>query len=284
MPRSTMFPIKLAGALLLAASSCTEPASPGMDPLQVSRSETETSGLTGRIVYTLSGNLRIYHVATKADVALGVSGVNPRFSPDGRLIAYQNSGIWLMNSDGSDRRLLHASGGGPAFDPTGSTIAFGDDGAIRKINVDGTGLTLLTNAGRKPAWSPDGTQIAFQRTVGGIEQLFLMNADGSDQRQILTSPAVLDPVWLPSSRIAFSILSSRSNYELHSLDPTDPASLVRLTDRKGNDFEPSWSPDGGAIAWASLGKPAGIWMMNADGSGQHGPVISKGRQGSWGPL
>src|SRR5438045_4393520 len=42
---------------------------------------TSTTSLSGRIVYTSSG-LHIYNVATRADVSLGISGVNPKFSPD----------------------------------------------------------------------------------------------------------------------------------------------------------------------------------------------------------
>lgn len=270
-------------ALCFATAACGEAVAPVIETPQALRSVSGSATLSGRIVYTLSGRLRVYDVATKADVSLGVSGVNPRFSPDGTRVAYGNSGLWIVNSDGTGRTLLNATGGSAAFDPTGTMLAFGDNGSIWKINVDGTGLTQLAAAGRQPAWSPDGTQIAYHTSVGGREQLFLMNADGTNHRQVLTSPAVLDPVWLPSSRIALAVLVSRGNYEIYTLDPADPGSLTRLTSRKGNDFEPSWSPDGSGIAWASLSSPSGIWIMNADGSGQHGPVISKGRQGSWGP-
>lgn len=278
-------PLALAflSALCLGTASCADVSSPRMDPAAANRSFSTSAGatLTGRIVYTLSGGLRVYDVATKADVGLGVDGVNPKFSPDGTLIVYQNNGMRVMNSDGSNSRLLNAAGGTPSFDPTSTRIAFGDNG-IWQINVDGTGLIRLASAGLKPTWSPDGTQISYQGTAGGIQQLFVMNSDGTNQRRILTSSAIIDPVWLPSSRIVFGLLASRGNYEIYSYDPADPASLTRLTARRGNDFEPSWSPDGSGIAWANTSKPAGILIMNADGSGQQGPVVLKGRQGSWG--
>lgn len=151
-----------------------------------------------------------------------------------------------------------------------------------RIGASGTGLTQLAATGRKPTWSPDGSQIAYHAPVNGVEQLFVMNADGTNQRRVLTSAAILDPVWLPSSRIVFAMLTGRSNYEIYSFDPSS-SELTRLTARKGNDFEPSWSPDGSGVAWASMATPAGIYIMNADGTGLHGPVIKKGRQGSWGP-
>ncbi len=32
-----------------------------------------------------------------------------------------------------------------------------------------------------PVWSPDGTKIAFHRTISGNADIFVMNADGSNQ-------------------------------------------------------------------------------------------------------
>lgn len=268
-------------ALCVAAAGCSDPTSSAVSPVQPNLSVSATATLTGRIVYTLSGQLRVYNVATKADVSLGVSGVNPKFSPNGALIVYQSSGIRVMNSDGTNSRLLNATGGTPSFNPTSTMVAFGDNG-IWQINVDGTGLTRLANAGLKPTWSPDGSQIAYHGSAGGVSQLFLMNADGTNQRQALTSAAIIDPVWLPSGRVVLGILVGK-DYEIHSFDPITSA-LTRLTTRTGNDFEPSWSPDASGIAWASTySRSAGIYIMNADGSGQQGPVIAKGRQGSWGP-
>ena len=57
----------------------------------------------------------------------------------------------------------------------------------------------LTNDARPetgPAWSPDGRQILFSVTAGGRAEIFVMNADGSDQRQLTQSET-------GSSRTAF---------------------------------------------------------------------------------
>src|SRR6476659_5305459 len=53
---------------------------------------------SGRIVYTANGTLHIFNLATNGDTSLGISGVNPKFSPDGSRIVYQNRGIWIMIS------------------------------------------------------------------------------------------------------------------------------------------------------------------------------------------
>lgn len=244
------------------------------------------ANLPGRIVYTsvqTRGELQVYTVATRDNWGLGVNGVNPKFSPDGTLIAFQGGGhgVAVMKSNGTEVRTLRSRGGTPSFDPTGTVIAFGDrETGVWKINVDGTGLTSLTNdGGFQPAWSPDGKRIVYSVTVGTTQQLFIMNADGSDRRQALTSNAIVDLVWRPGPKILFGVLVEPLNYELHSYDPDDPSSLVRLTTRADNDFEPSWSPDGKNISWSNI--DSGLWIMNADGTGQH-LVVQAGRQGSWG--
>jgi len=75
------------------------------------------------------------------------------------------------------------------------------------------------------------------------------------------------------------VLSDRRHYQLGIFDPNAPGSLTILLTSSDTNYEPSWSPDGSHISWTASG---GIWIMKADGSNQQ-PVISGGRQGSWGP-
>jgi Tol biopolymer transport system component len=234
---------------------------------------------SGRIVYTASGTLHIFNLATGSDTSLGVTGTSPKFSLDGSKIVYQNRGVWIINSAAPySPQQLSATGGVPSFDPTGNQIVYTDSGVWR-MNADGSNKIRLTSTGQQSSYSRDGSQIAYNDAVGSSQQLFVMNSDGTAARQVLTSGAVIDTVWSPGPKVVMGVLSSRRNYQLSTFDPNAPGSLTTLLTSSDTNYEPSWSPDGSRISWTAS---RGIWIMNANGSNQQ-LVISGGRQGSWGP-
>ena len=58
---------------------------------------------------------------------------------------------------------------------------------IYVMDADGTHqerLTFFAGQDSKPTWSPTGDRIAFHRRIAGHLQVFTMNPDGSDPRQI----------------------------------------------------------------------------------------------------
>ena len=238
---------------------------------------------TGSIVYT-TGTIHVCNLSAGSDKDLGVSGVNPKVSPDGTLITYQttsgqNQGIYVMFSTGTGKKRVSSSGGMPSFNPAGSKIAFGNNGIYTMGVNDLLGTATLipgTVGGLQPAWSNDGTQIAYIRMLSNAEKLMVINvSDGSPVDSLAMSGGFLDVVWQPSSRILFS----------HSGDlwTWDQSTTVNLTNTGGGNFYPSWSPDGSQISWANgvTGKSGGIRIMSAaDGTGTL--VIPGGTQGSWG--
>ena len=135
----------------------------------------------------------------------------PDWSPDGTLIAFQsnrhgNAEIYVMHADWSDGanplRLTSSPGpdAAPDWSPDGLRIAFqssrNGNPEIYVMNADGTAPTRLTTFGgadTKPSWSHDGKMIAFQREVLSFSevhnQVFSMNADGSGEPAMLTTPA-----------------------------------------------------------------------------------------------
>jgi Tol biopolymer transport system component len=116
-------------------------------------------------------------------------------------------------------------------------------------------------------------RIAFGTSRNGNNpEVFLMNADGSNQTNLSNHPAGDgQPGWSPDrSRIAFT--TSRGGNGLTSeiwLMNADGSELARLTSNPARDEGARWSPNGSKIAFVSdRDGNQEIYVMNADGSGQ----------------
>lgn len=161
---------------------------------------------------------------------------------------------------------------------TASKITFVADGNespdIFVMNTDGTGRTnLAPHAAFEDSCliSPGGTRIAFNSSRAGLDNVFVMDIDGSNVTQLTGDPtATVDasvPVsWSPDgSQIGF-VTDQNGNYELYSMD-ADGTNLTRLTNDSSLDYGPFWSPDGTRIAFiTNRDGNFEIYAMNADGS------------------
>jgi Tol biopolymer transport system component len=162
---------------------------------------------------------------------------------------------------------------------------------VNVMNADGSGKRTLTRTAWNflpPAWSPDGRKIAFERRLdptrwkgqcGGCDvEVYVMNADGSGQRNLTHSPATEDggAAWSPDGRkIVFWRGGAQTSglSELWVMNP-DGSGQQRISDHGG---APVWSPDGQKIVFASRrdrmsarnpDRNLEIYVMNADGTGQ----------------
>jgi Tol biopolymer transport system component len=207
----------------------------------------------------------------------------PNLSPDGSQIAFMSERaggreIFIMNVDGTNpRQLTHSSKQGlggiaPAWSPDGKRIAFRTGMppfVLYVINVDGTGLRKISDRGTAaPAWSPDGQKLVFQSRRTGNTEIFVMDSDGGNVKQ-LTFNASEDraPAWSPDGkRIAFD--SDRDGESGIYVMNADGSDQHRITSHSGGaEAHPSWSPDGKQITFHKTVLGHGqVHVMNADGS------------------
>jgi Tol biopolymer transport system component len=134
---------------------------------------------------------------------------NNHWSPDGKYIAFTGRNdpngelaVFVMNADGSGRRqvthIVADEGGAqwPVWSPDGSQLAIQVNSRTKKNTAHIWIVNLATGEARKlaahdepyldetPAWFPDGKRIAFQSNRSGKMEVWVMNVDGSDQRQV----------------------------------------------------------------------------------------------------
>ena len=171
---------------------------------------------------------------------------------------YEYAGIYMMDADGSNPKLVNNSGGFARWSPDVRKIVYTSEGPapgdIYVINADGSNLKNLTNHPAhdcSPSWSPDGSKIAFHSNRDGNFDIYVMNVDGSNVMNITEHPANdFWPIWSPDgSKIAFD--SNRDgNIEIYVMD-ANGSNLKRLTNNPADDRVSDWAPDGRKIVFDS---------------------------------
>jgi TolB protein len=138
--------------------------------------------------------------------------VSPAWSPDGRQLAFVsnrsgNPQIYILDVATRQVRRLTFQGSyntGPVWSPKGNWIAYagrvGGQFQIFTIAPGGGEAQQLTQQGNNesPDFSPDGSMIVFSSNRHGKAALYVMNANGANQRRITFLPGEqTSPSWGP---------------------------------------------------------------------------------------
>jgi dipeptidyl aminopeptidase/acylaminoacyl peptidase/CubicO group peptidase (beta-lactamase class C family) len=206
----------------------------------------------------------------------------PAMSPDGERIVYtlrttdregdrDVRALWLVPTlDGEPRRLTRGTNDrSPAWSPDGTRIAFlrADDGPAQVwlLPIDGGEAEQLTSvplgAGR-PVWSPDGSSLAFSAP-------FLPGSDGESSsdasKRFARMPAVSDRLGHKADGTGL-LGAMRQHVHVVEIETGD---VRRVTHGDWHAGEPSWSPDGGRIAFsagraedADLTQSSAAWIVD----------------------
>ena len=164
----------------------------------------------------------------------------PSWSPDYRHVAFffrgEPEGIYVMNADGGDKRLVTAA-------------------------VDVGDIT----------WSSDGTKLAFDGRIAGSFSIYVVPVAGGVPQRLTTSPTGWSPAWSPDGKSITYASGTGYGSEIYVID-SNGRNRRNITASWGEftgEVDPSWSPDGSQIAFArftSQGSASSVWIMNADGT------------------
>ncbi len=213
------------------------------------------------------GNFEIY--------AMEVDGRNPRrltenqgsnfapeISPDGAQIVFVSAqggsqDVWVMEVEGSNPRQLTTGGQNvdPTWSPDGQQIAFASKrGGTNELYVmavadplqgtDGSSVRQVTpglDIGGRSDWSPDGRTLTFYAGPAGARNIFAIDVEGNDLRQLTNEGDNRGPAFSPDGQwIVFTGFRDGDN-EIYVMR-TDGSQLTPLTQNTTPDWQPRWGP------------------------------------------
>ena len=295
--------IVVARVWLLAREPLPIPATSG--PVTGDNSLVETR----QIMFTSNrdGNWDIYLMSLKDGSVTNLTNNSAddgfgSFSADGGAITFlsnRDGGVlnpYMMNADGSDQRpvandlptIMSVVGSG-RLNWAYSYYGAGDSQkwvfvSLRDLNLevyggDASGDHNLTHNGAVdwfPAWSPDGTQIAFGSDRDGQQEIYVMQADGSNPRRLTNAPGDdLYAMWISSQRLLFMSdrdgLFANGQIGLYTLDPTaatPTATRLAADDTSVTYADPRIWPQDGTMLYVS--NVLGHWdIYSADQVGRY---------------
>ena len=211
---------------------------------------------------------------------------DPRVSPDGRWVAYtvsttaladdkSETRIWMAPAAGGDPiplTLKGTSASSPRWSPDGKWLGFlaaRNEGQtqvwlLNRLGGEAEQLTELKQGVEGFNWSPDGTSLALLVRDPTPEQAGDTSWIGHKAKT--PRPYVVDRLQFKRDYTGYL---DRRRVHLYRFDVTSKK-LTQLTSGDWDDNSPSWSPDGGLLAFSSNRDSVDgsyntdIWLVSAD--------------------
>jgi protocatechuate 3,4-dioxygenase beta subunit len=197
---------------------------------------------------------------------------------------YPHYELYLMNSDGSQQERIttglskYPYAGTLSWMPGHNQLFFETIGPSWKVINLSDGIPIPwqpPSVSGIPDFldlSPDGSKLAYTDAQPPSFDIFTINIDGTDHRQLTATEEEVQanhPSWSPEGdKLAFTVLESGNSLWVMN---ADGSTKVKLTDNVGAR-EPTWSPDGKRIAFEcwifGVSDPGAgdICVINSDGT------------------
>jgi len=278
----------------LGTSSTPVPATPTAPP--------ETKAYTIAFARWDGGKHNLYLASTKGgeERFLLQRAAGPSWSPDGQYLAFHGAeGIDRQEREGSEYEFPGITNGiirlnmatwsldlrqvelmqfvregtarSAAWSPDGRLIAYeaqpGGGWTIFLWDVVANQPAGVEIPGEQMDWSPDSSRLVYRSGRDNRQGIWISNQDGSGSLNITNDGSDAFPRWSPDGRkIAFH-REVAGNVDIYLMN-TDGSHIRRLTNAPGSDTLPAWTPDGQIVFRSARTGSWGIYIMNADSSGQ----------------
>ena len=188
---------------------------------------------------------------------MAIAAYAPEWDPTGQFVIFYQweqgddgkvTRMYKINADGSNKQQFGPQGPGypslPTLSSDGKTAIFSDLRNVYRLNMADQTTQKLTDADGVrhfgPQFSPDGSQIVYDE-MNNEGFIHLMNADGSGKTALGVNGA--RPAFSPDGQ-TIVYHAKVDGVQQVMLMKTDGTPLKRLTDGKGDSYDPSYSPDG----------------------------------------
>lgn len=156
----------------------------------------------------------------------------------GQLLVSARTGAWILQADGTRRRL--GAYDAAAFSPHGRFVAVARGNLLAAVDPRGRVRWTLTRPQtiNRPAWSPDGFRVAYR---AGAE-LRVVYGDGALDRPLAVRSAPVTPAWRPGALHRLAAVAPGGRTVV--LRDTDSGATLWRAPARGRVTQLAWSPDG----------------------------------------